>query len=292
MLPPRIDLGAVDEAELLGGVRPQTPIEIGTCGWEGDPEVCDLETRSNSGVTYIKVTLFGGSAELEPVSPKGFANGRRIRARIQWPFLYVPPFGTQCMVLFPGGSMEAPGVALCIPLGGPVPNPRLLPNVKEGDFVIYGQSGQFFRLHANGAVSLVATDDATDTGRTIYLRVGKNGLESQSPWMRLTAGKLGFNGLHTPSSSRLTFGSFGGLPPPLDALGSNVTIRADSVCIDAAAVSIGATSGLVNETAVTALITLLGTLAAAIDAAAMTPGVNTAIVTAAAAALANIGKDA
>lgn len=105
-----------NQADIRGGPADyaQVATEMGTIGWDGDSEHADLGKTTNDGTTLIKVQLFRGRDPNEPYK-EGVAQGHQIWARIGGPMWYVPPKGSQCFVLFPGGFAETPGVGLLVP---------------------------------------------------------------------------------------------------------------------------------------------------------------------------------
>lgn len=144
-----------------------------------------------------------------------------------------------------------------------------LPDLKPGESMCCGFAGQFIRFHQNGGLTLFTTTDGTPDGDAIYLKLVPDdgvepspGLVFESPWVRVMCGKLGFRVLHS-SGAELELGALGGLPAPLDALGSMAKLKAGIVSIQGGAVSIGnpATPGLANEVSVIALQTYMAAVA-------------------------------
>lgn len=180
-----------------------------------------------------------------------------------------------------------------LPLGDPRLGPSL-PAIKKGESLQYGQAGQFIRCHADGAISLFTTDDATPNGRSIFLRLSPDqGLEFSCPWIRVSCGPNGFHVLHS-SGARIDLGSISGVPAPLDALASYVKIQAAMCSVMGSAVSLGTDGGAANLAAVVALDAFLATIVAAIGSASgVTPAQQAAIAAAQAAYTAlspNLGK--
>src|SRR6187431_1662531 len=118
----------------------------------------------------------------------------------------------------------------------------LLPEILPGESFQYGAKGQFIRCHPDGKISLFTTDDATPNGKSVYQQVAPTGFTRVAPWGRET---FDANGLHVKhvSGARLDLGAVGGLPPPLDALNSYVTLSAQMVRIEGATVSLGPAGG-------------------------------------------------
>lgn len=180
-------------------------------------------------------------------------------------------------------------------------DPRIqakLPNLRAGESIQYGPTGQFVRCHEDGSITLATTEDATTDGHSIFLRVSptvtepsgriRGGLEFVSPWGTLTFGPDGFHAIHS-SGARLDLGAIGGLPAPLDTMTSYATLTAAVASIQASSVAQGTDGGAAHTAALTALTTLLGVMAAAIDAKAGAPSATAAAVTAAAATIQQIG---
>jgi len=165
-----------------------------------------------------------------------------------------------------------------------------LPNIKAGESLWYGPKGQFGRMHADGGISLCTFVDGDPTKHAIYLMLSPtDGFRFESPWGRITFGPKGFHVRHG-SGARIDMGKIAGIAAPLDALTSYIILSAAMISNNASAVAQGTDAGLTNEAAVTALVALLGVLAAAIDSKSGPATTTTAAVAAAAAALANIGK--
>lgn len=251
-----MDLTAVNESELLGAQADfaQTLCELGTVGHEGDEAVADLGESTNGGVDYLKVTLYKGHPRGEPRTADGFANGHQVTARVLDGFWAVPPRGTQCVVLFPGGDVSAPGAGLALPLSSP--KKRKFPNAKEGDYFFHGAGGQFVRARADGGISLFCTDTGTDQGRPLsFSLIPSKGLQIRLPWGTLSFGPEGFHLKHS-GGARLDLGAIAGFPAPLDALSSYAKIQAASVSVRGVP-SVGTDGGTANTAAAAALASLL-----------------------------------
>lgn len=116
---------------------------------------------------------------------------------------------------------------------------RLFPNgTKPGDIVYAGYGGNFVRIAADGTVSIATTDDGTKDGKTIYAQVRRDGFEWAGPWGRVTLDIGGFHVL-THTGARIDMGGIGGLPAPLDQLGSYVTITGAIAKIAASLIALG-----------------------------------------------------
>lgn len=269
-------------------------IELGTAGWEGDEDTIDQGGPENSGVTYVKVTLFDGARPGESVSERGFANGRRLKARMMAPWWYAPVFGEQCMVLFAPGTVETEGAGVCIPVSSP--GSRKLPNAKPGEAIVFSELGAMMRYRKDGTLSIVSSTDGTPSGRSVYMSIGPKGIEMVTPWNRLTLRSDGIT-LRDGSGAQLSLSALAGLAPPFDALGSLATISAGAVKIEGSGVTLGTDNGATHSLSVTALQTILTALGVVIAAAVDPTGIPTAAKTAFATALStnqpavdNIGK--
>ncbi len=247
--------------------------EQGTVGWSGDETVADLGPGTKD-VYLVKVTLWKGHPVGEPLATDGSANGHQILCRMTWPLWSVPDPGTQCIVLFPSGLVEAPGAGICIPTGGPTKVE--LPNPKNGEAFIMGPGGSFIRFHKDGGISMMTTDDGTTDGRSLYIMLSPTkGLRVHLPWGKLTLGPDGGHFVHS-SGARLDLGAIAGLVAPLDALGSYAKLQAAMCSVAGTAVSLGTDAGVANAASVTALVTLLTALGVVIAAAVDPTGIPSA----------------
>lgn len=112
--------------DAIGSGEPATRsyIEHGTVGWDDGSELLDLGTDTNGGRTFIRVQLFRGADPASVPDPgDGAAHGYKIKARISGPMWHVPPRGTHCLVAFPEGLVDAPGLGVIIAL--PDKNPSI-----------------------------------------------------------------------------------------------------------------------------------------------------------------------
>jgi len=140
----------------------------------------------------------------------------------------------------------------------------------------------------DGRVTMLTSDDATITGRTVFCEVSPDGHRWVAPWGKTTFGADGFHVLHH-TGARLDLGGIGGLPAPLDALSAYATLSAPIVRIEGTAIALGATAGIPDAIArstplveaLTALSVALTAVAAALPAIATTPSGGTAASTAA-----------
>jgi hypothetical protein len=128
-----------------------------------------------------------------------------------------------------------------IPLGDPRDLAKL-PTAKKGERILYGPAANFVRLQADGGVTAFTTTDGTLNGKSVYSQTRPDGFLFVAPWGKLSFDANGFHMLHS-SGARIDAGAIGGLPAPLDALGSYVKLAAASVQIEAALVAIGTAAG-------------------------------------------------
>lgn len=172
-------------------------------------------------------------------------------------------------------------------------DPRIaakLPKLRKGESLFYGPKGQFVRHCEDGRIVACTYVDGDPNKFAIFWELSPDkGFELETPWGYLRFGPNGFHVRHS-SGARIDLGSIAGLPAPLDALASYVNISAKLVSVEGSAVSQGTDGGATNQAAVTALVTLLGALAAAIDSKNGPTTTTTVAVAAAAAALMQIGK--
>lgn len=124
----------------------------------------------------------------------------------------------------------------------PLEDPRAvdrLPTLKQGETCLYAQAGQFIRLHEDGSISLATTDKGGKLeGRPVTLQIGPTGLFFAADWGRLVFDKTGFHAV-TTSGARIDLGPISGLPAPLDALSTMAVLKAGTITLDAASVSMG-----------------------------------------------------
>ncbi len=114
-------------------------------------------------------------------------------------------------------------------------------NLAAGESCLFATSGQARVVcKADGSIVLYTTEDNTETGRAVYLKLAPDGLRMEAPWGRVTFDATGFH-LITHSGARLDLGGIGGLPAvgPL-SIGSYCTMTADICHVDGQAVLLGA----------------------------------------------------
>lgn len=128
-----------DPAEAL------TYCEEGTVGHPGDPDVVDLGSGENEGITLVKVTLRKGHPQGKPAADDGGFNGYQITARLMAPNWDTPRRGARVIVVIPGGDIETPGNPVI--LGQPITSPtrrfgrqKTILDYSGKDVVIIGKS--------------------------------------------------------------------------------------------------------------------------------------------------------
>lgn len=182
-----------------------------------------------------------------------------------------PSFGCNVLVAWEGHQAHV------IPLSDSRKRP-LLPVLQKGERMIYGATGSFVRMHADGRISLFTTDDATPNGKTVALQVMPDGLLFSSPWGTLKFDNSGFHLLHV-SGAGIDLGAIAGLPAPLDQLGSYCTLTAAIHQRNGTAISdgpAGATDPVAKSTPlltfITSVMSYLTTVQTAIVATGSIPG--------------------
>lgn len=158
----------------------------------------------------------------------------------------------------------------------PLLDPRTvakMPVIQKGEALVPGDAGQFIRFHVDGATTTMTTDAAGDpSGNAVYFRVKPDGLEFVAPWGTLTFDASGFHVDHPASGAKLHLGYVGGLPAPLDAVGSYVTIEGGVVSINGAMVSVGPDGAADSAVKATPLLAYLAQMAAGINSLAAAVG--------------------
>lgn len=276
----------------------QPQLELAQVGWEGteehfdkgDPDAGDTSYRH----TLVRCTLFRSGNHVTNNNGKG-ACGYKLLCRVASSVGAIPAKGS-LVYLAVGHEMHTQPGAHCIiaVLEGDQRH-----NLTAGQKVIAAGEGAAKVIANNdGSLSLFTTDDNTDTGKSVYLRVAKDGFAFVAPWGTL---KFDGTGLHVLHSSGASFdlGGIYGLPSPLDQLGSYVKMSAAMIEGECSAASFG--SGVADPlaastptlAAIAALQTELAAIAAALVAvAAITGPVTAAHATAAGAATAAVSAGA
>jgi len=219
----------------------------------------DAPDGENSGLlpqeSHLPYGLFG-----RPPQPRKDANG-----------VPIPSSVTNTLIAHEGGRDHV--IAL--------ENPEIvakLPQVHDGENGMHGPLGQFIRMHDDGAISMWIP--GKDGGPDASYRFTAEGIEFSG-----AMGTLRFNpeqfAVDHRSGVSLRASAIGGLPAPLNAIGSAFTVRAGSIDLSASAVSLGpeTESGAVPHQPLanaTALLAYLAEVAAAISAiqTALTTGGN------------------
>lgn len=99
------------------------PFQEGTVGWPGSPEITELGTESNDGITLVRVTLLRhGAPQGKPTADDGLANGYRCAVRPMGPFWRIPKRGERVLVVFPDGDWETPGNGVILGVVGASPS--------------------------------------------------------------------------------------------------------------------------------------------------------------------------
>jgi len=142
----------------------------------------------------------------------------------------------------------------------------VLPILKKGETLLYGCAGNFVRMHADGRISIFTTDDNTPNGKTISLQVKPDGFLFSAPWGKITFDATGFHVLHS-SGAAFDLGAIGGLPAPLDAIGSYIKLTAGMVQREATIIADGTAAGVAEPVAkATTLLAVLSSIAADLTA--------------------------
>lgn len=202
--------------------------DIGAAVWSGyDPD----------GFLTVQIDAFGeGDSGLQPYElhhPLGFSSRPRDPD--------TSPDGTPgqaCRVLY--ATQGGVGHAWLAYDPRAIPG---LPALQKGESMQYGCAGQFIRCHADGSVTIFTTDAGGDPrGRSVYMKVKPDGFVWVAPWGKATFDSTGFHVL-TSSGARLDLGAIGGLPSPLDAIGSYLNMQAGIVNIRGGMISLGDADG-------------------------------------------------
>jgi hypothetical protein len=114
-------------------------------------------------------------------------------------------------------------------------------NLEAGEACIYASSGQARVLcKADGSIVAYTTEDNTDTGRGVFMRLGPDGLRFEAPWGRITWDATGFHVIDH-SGARFDMGGIGGIPSlgPL-SISSYCTMSASLCHVDGESTLLGA----------------------------------------------------
>lgn len=116
--------------------------------------------------------------------------------------------------------------------------------IQQGESCGFADGSQASTLYKlDGSIIDFTTHDNTAAGRSVFSRTFPGGWETVNPWGRARLDKTGFHAQHA-SGSRIDFGSVSGLPSPIDALASYMSLQAATVRINGSLVSIGPDVGL------------------------------------------------
>lgn len=177
-----------------------------------------------------------------------------------------------------------------------VPTIANLPTPAGGEHLSYSIAGCFTRHMLDGSVVRSTTDTggAAHAGTTIADWMRPTGFTRDAPWGRETFDNTGFR-VKAAGGAKLSLGFVSGLPPPLNGGQSYFRALANIVEINGGAISIGPTaSDLESVAKAPQLVTVLTSLAAAIQAVQLalatittsTPGATAALASAPAVAAA------
>lgn len=119
--------------------------ELGTVGWDDDDDESYFEqgTEENDGHTLVRIQLYRGRNPAERIRD-GVAQGHKVLACPTGPLWYIPPRGTQVLVVFPGGMENVPGAGTFFvrgktPTGQFGPKRAKLEVPEDYDLVLKGQ---------------------------------------------------------------------------------------------------------------------------------------------------------
>ncbi len=287
------------EDDIYSPARDYTSAQVllGTVGWASREAHYDLGNATNGGHTLVFVTLYG--PRTPGVAPlKGVAQGHEIICQIADGVFRIPPKGARAYVIIPAGMDQVAGAGVIVATVNP--GSELQTNPVDGETVISAMGGGQAReiIKKDGSITQFTTDNNLAGGQSIYARTARgvnektgapDGFTWAAPWGTLKFDPSGFHVVLKESGAEFHLGGMGGLPPPLDVLGSycNITAGTFHAKASSAAVGIG-TVQLANAQAVQAALgaiaTALTTIAASADAGGT--GLAAAAATTAAAALA------
>lgn len=150
--------------------------------------------------------------------------------------------------------------------------------------------GAMLLTREDGRVTMLTSEDATTTGRTVFIEVSPDGQRFVGPWGKVTFGADGFHVRHY-TGARIDIGGIGGsaMPGPLAALGAYCSLSAPIIRLEGAAVALGGSGpqdAVCKSTplvvALTQLNVALGVLAGALPAIGAATAPSTASVAGAA----------
>ena len=103
-------------------------------------------------------------------------------------------------------------------------------------------------MRADGSIALFTTDDGKPNGRSVFHEINGKGMLFSFPYGKQTFDDKGFHLLHN-SGARIDLGAIGGLPAPLSALSSYLTLGAAAVSVEASGVRLGPRASLAQPVA-------------------------------------------
>lgn len=248
------------EDDLTGSAKDYAPrlCELGTVGWAGQEEVTTLGTADNDGLTFVRVTLYAGKTNGDPVK-KGVAQGREILCALPDGVFRIPKRGARAYVLFPAGMEEVTGAGVIVATVSP--GNEIRKNVGEGDTIISATGGgqACIVIKKNGSIVFATTDDNTPTGKLVSLTFGPTGYAFDAPIGSQVHDATGWH-LKTKAGPRIDMGGVNipGLPSDVtDLVAGYCTIRAPKIKAAGAVVMLGV--GPVYATTVTSPSSTLST---------------------------------
>lgn len=115
---------------------------------------------------------------------------------------------------------------------------KLSGNLKPGETAVYATSGAASELFkSNGAITMLTTEDNTDTGRAVFFQTAPAGFTWESPYGRASLDAKGYH-VKDFGGARLDLGSLG-MPAPLNSLSTYATLQAAMVSLRAGIVALG-----------------------------------------------------
>ena len=147
-------------------------------------------------------------------------------------------------------------------------DPRIqgkLPRLKPNESYLYGPLGNGVRCHADGTISTFTTDQSPDQ-KSVFWQVRPNAFRQIAPWGSIQFDANGWHLKHV-SQARIDLGAIDGLPAPLDALSSYITLSAATINLQATLLALGSASGASDPPAKsTPLLAALGAISTALGA--------------------------
>lgn len=210
-------------------------IRHGTVGWDDGGDHFDLEPE---GIPLLKVTLFAGhNTEQQGLNTEPTrARGMQILVRFNGRMSDIPKDGTHVIVVRPAGMEQTPGSYFLLQT---VENdPKLVPNRKDGEKIIYGPKDSFVRFKEDGTIFMFVASSDEENAPPVFVKLSKTGWEVRHPHGRARVDKLGFEMAHS-SGAAISGGAVSGAPAPLDAFSSFLNLRADMVKVEAAVIGLG-----------------------------------------------------